>query len=185
LSGRWATPANWTDVAAELAFDGDQGRLRVDYEVDLGARLRPIGEDLPGQAARVNEVEALKNEPMFEEVTLLRRWKRTPMQSQEGVAHMHGQMDALLRFETAKPDPSREPAAAVASAASASDSASDPISVCYRLLPKAQEGDPGALSGLAASLGNPLLTLERDIGFEPTTFSLGMRSRGVGRGSSG
>jgi len=90
--------------------------------------------------------------------------------------YLHGQMDALMRFEAAKPDPSREPAAAVASAAFASDSAQpDPIPFVTRLLPEAQEGDPGALTGLAGSLGNPLLTPERDIGFEPTTFSLGMR----------
>ncbi len=93
--------------------------------------------------------------------------------------YLHGQMDALMRFETAKPDPSREPAAAIASGAFASDSASDPIPFVTRLLPEAQEGDPGALSGLAASLGNPLLTRERDTGFEPATFSLGSKEGGL------
>ena len=35
-----------------------------------------------------------------------------------------------------------------------------------------------------AATATELAFLERDIGFEPTTFSLGMRSRGIGRGSS-
>jgi integrase len=89
--------------------------------------------------------------------------------------YLQAGMDSLMRLgaseetpvpPTAQPEPVRAAAAQAAGA-------EKPAPFATRLLPDPAGGAPGGLTDAADPQAFPPLAMERDIGFEPTTFSLG------------